>query len=223
VRGKRLAQALFIVPMIGLQILFAAGIWFMISTGMAPALGSIMAQVLALIVAPLVAVGAMVLFIWGEQIRRRVLEYEAVHNVFVSTNKQGEEEETQGHSKTWIITAGKVAIFLADSAGITYRVLLLDVTTTGKVLLIIVFEILAISPWGLGTIFHMLTHRPAEAIARDADIIEDITDAEERMAIANERRRKLYESDKPKLRLLQAPRKKEVFPEAVPNEKQASR
>lgn len=170
---------LILLGVIALETLFGAGIWFMISVGLSPALGAIYANWLALIVAPVIAIMAIVMFCYGHELKRIILEYEAVHGKEWNEDAQVYFEP---HSATWIVNTMKSVVVIADTAGIIYRILLENsVSPLGKILLFIVFEALAISPWLVGTLVHIVAHRPIHAIRADFAYERQVIEANNEM------------------------------------------
>ncbi len=184
---KTAGGALILIGVIGLELLFAAGIWFMIAVGMTPALGDAWSLVLASIAAPVIAILAIVLFVYGPRLKHIILEWEA-------ENGRKYDERYQVYynkpSYTLIVDVMKWIVFAADTAGILYRVSLESVSPVGKLLLIAVFELLAISPFFVGMLVHIVAHRPIAAIKRDAQYIREATEAQNEIDDALETRKR---------------------------------
>lgn len=184
---RTLGGILTLLSVIALEALFAAGIWFMIGVGLQPALGLSWSYVLATIVSPVVAIMAIVLFTYGHQLKSYILDYEAVHGTKYSSEYK---VRFNSPSYTLIVDCMKWFVFLMDSAGIIYRLMLEPIPLPGKFLLGIVLELLALSPWLIGTIVYILANRPAEAIRRDIDYITEVEKAYEDLRSLNEKKRK---------------------------------
>src|SRR5579885_2482623 len=172
---KTVGGALILIGVIGLELLFAAGIWYMIAIGMTPALGDVWSIVLACIAAPVIGILAIVLFVYGPRLKQIILEWEAENGEIWDEDAQVYHNKT---SYTRIVDVMKWIVFLADTAGILYRVSLESVSLGGKLLLIAVFELLAVSPFFVGTLVHIVAHRPIAAIRRDAQYIRDVPQAQ---------------------------------------------
>ncbi len=175
---KTVGGVLILLATIGLESLFAAGIWYMIAVGMYPALGSPFAYILAFIVAPIIGIMAIVMFVYGHRLKQIVLEWEA------QNGKLWDEEHQVYHNKhsyTWFVDAMKWIVLFADTCAICYRILQEPVPWYGQALLAIVFEVLAISPWFVGTLVHIVATRPAYAIKRDVAYIREISEAQDEL------------------------------------------
>ena len=174
---KTIGGALVLIAVIGLEILFSAGIWYMVAVGMAPALGWLSGW-LAGIVAPLIGLMALLMFVWGHRLKDIILEWEAVHG-----KQYDEDHEVYFNtlSYTGIVTGMKWLVLIADTAGILFRVSQESLPWHGYILLFIVFEALAISPWLVGTLVHIVSHRPVEAIRKDVSYARDVVDAQQAM------------------------------------------
>lgn len=164
----------------GLETVFAAGVWYMVGVGLAPALGLAAAEILAWIVSPMIALFGIMLFVFGEQLKKMILEYESVHGESVYAKDNEDDPDIYYNKRSWtgLVTALKWGVFLMDSAGITYRLLETDATLFGRVLLCIFFELLALAPWGVGIILHMVANRPVVSIRSDVAYLRDVTDAQ---------------------------------------------
>lgn len=172
---KTLGGALILIAVIGLETLFSVGVWFMVAVGFVPALGDIGAQILGGLVAPVIGIMALVLFVYSHRLKQLILEWEAENG---DTYNEEHKVYYNKHSHTRILTVMKVVVMLMDSAGIFFRVLQEHIPWYGQTLLIIVFELLAISPWYIGTLVHIVSHRPAYAIRRDVDYMRDVVEAQ---------------------------------------------
>lgn len=172
---RTLGGSLIFLGVAAVEVLFAAGVWFMISVGLAPALGG-WSPVLAFIVAPVIAIMALVMFVYGETLKRIILEYESVHG-------RDYDEDTGVYTNgTWsatkIIGVIKAIVVVADTAGILYRISLeQNVSDTGKILLFIVLECCAVLPWFVGHLVHIVANRPVAGIQRDVQYVKSITAA----------------------------------------------
>lgn len=187
---KTVGGALILVAVIGLETLFSAGIWYMLSVGMYPALGSPVSGILAFIVAPIIGMMALVMFVYGHRLKGVVLEWEAANG-----SEYDEEHEVyyNKHSYTAIVDAMRWIVLIADTAGILYRILQEQrISIVGQILLFIVFEALAVSPWLVGTLVHIVAHRPAAAIRRDVQYTREVIAAQSEMRelIDGQKRRK---------------------------------
>lgn len=175
---KTVGGILILIATIGLETLFGAGIWYMIDVGMQPALGPVWSGLLALIVAPIIGIMAVVMFVSGHRLKQIVLEWEAQHG------KQWNEEHEVYFNKpslTWMVSAIKYIVIAADTGGIAYRVLQEHIPWYGKLLIFFVFEVLAISPWFVGTLVHIVATRPAYAIRREVEYVRDVTGAQDEL------------------------------------------
>lgn len=175
---KTLGGALILIAVIGLEILFSAGIWYMISVGMVPALGDLGASLLALVVAPVIGIMALILFVYSHRLKQLILEWEAENG---DTYDEQHKVYYNKSSHTKIITIMKWIVLIADTGGIIFRVLQTNVPLFGQILLFIVFEMLAIAPWFIGTLVHIVSHRPAYAIRRDVAYMRDVVAAQNEM------------------------------------------
>lgn len=187
---KTVGGILILIAVIGLETLFAAGVWYMISVGMEPALGNPWSGLLAGIVAPMIGVMALVMFVYGDRLKQLILEWEAENGALY-------DEESQVYyndrSYTGIVTAMRWIVLIADTGGIVYRILLVEQASLfGKALLLVVFEALAISPWLVGTLVHIVAHRPAAAIRRDVAYTREVIAAQNEQAdlLASQKRHK---------------------------------
>lgn len=172
---KTIGGALILVAVIGLEALFSVGVWYMIAVGFVPALGDIGAQVLGGLVAPTIGIMALVLFIYSHRLKQLILEWEAENG---DSYNEDHKVYYNKHSHTNILTVMKVVVLLMDSAGIFFRVLQENIPWYGQALLVIVFELLAISPWYIGTLVHIVSHRPAYAIRRDVEYMRNVVEAQ---------------------------------------------
>ncbi len=212
---KTVGGALILIGVIGLELLFAAGIWYMIAIGMTPALGDVWSIVLACIAAPVIGILAIVLFVYGPRLKQIILEWEAENGEIWDEDAQVYHNKT---SYTRIVDVMKWIVFLADTAGILYRVSLESVSLGSKLLLIAVFELLAVSPFFVGTLVHIVAHRPIAAIRRDAQYIRDVTEAQNEIddALATRKRKRIpatarHGGNAPAAQI--APPKSETLPE----------
>src|SRR5437763_8545956 len=118
---RTLGGALIFLGVAAVELLFAAGVWFMVSVGLAPALAG-WSPILAFIVAPVIAVMALVMFVYGDTLKRIILEYESVHG------RDYDEESGVYSNGRWsatkIVEVCKAIVIVADSSGIVYRILL---------------------------------------------------------------------------------------------------
>lgn len=195
---KTVGGALILAAVIGLETLFSAGIWYMIALGMTPALGPLIAGVLGVIVAPVIGIMALVLFVYSHRLKQLITEWEAENG-----NEYNEDAQVyyNKRSYTGIVTCMKWVVLLADTGGIIFRVMQEQgIPIFGQVLLGIVFELLAISPWFVGVLVHIVSHRPAYAIRRDVEYVREVTEAQNEM-------RDLQESQKRKRTPSTAPRR----------------
>lgn len=209
---KTIGGGLILMAVIGLELLFSAGVWYMIRTGMVPALGDIGAILLASIVAPVIGIMALVLFVYSHRLNQLILEWEAengaeydeTHQVYYNKN-----------SLTWMVTLMKWVVLVMDTSGIAFRVLQTQSPWYGQALLFIVFEMLAISPWYIGTLVHIVANRPAYAIRRDVAYMREVIGAQNEMDALNASRKQV----KPE-RIATAPRKEigpaQKSPPAIP-------
>lgn len=199
---KTLGGVLILIAVIGLELLFSTGIWYMISVGFVPALGDLGAMILGLLVAPTIGIMALVLFVYSHRLKQLILEWEAENG-----EAYNEEHEVyyNEHSHTRIVTVMKWIVLIMDSAGIFFRVLQEPIPWYGKALLILVFELLAISPWYIGTLVHIVSHRPAYAIKNDVKYMRNVVEAQK------ERRDLLDSLKRPDKRPATAPRR-EIAP-----------
>jgi hypothetical protein len=183
---KTAGGVLILIAVIGLETLFSAGIWYVISVGMTPALGPVGAPILAALVAPTIGIMALVLFVYSHRLKQMILEWEAENG---DTFDEDHQVYFNKHSHTRIVLWMKWVVFLADSAGIFFRVLQEHIPWYGQGLLIFVFEMLAIAPWYIGTLVHIVSHRPAYAIRRDVAYMRDVVGAQNEMDALNASRR----------------------------------
>jgi len=215
---------LILSVVIGLSLLFGAGIWYMIAVGLLPALGVIGAYLLAWVVAPLVAILSIVMFTHGEQLKNYILDYEHVYGKHAKLDEQGEVlYYFNKPSAGWIITSMKGFVFVMDSAGITYRILMEPITLEGKALLWLVLELLALSPWLIGIVVYMVANRPAGAIRRDVEYLREITAAESEMDTLTQSQKKGAALPAHMRKLLPAPKRETpVFTPALVTEESQS-
>lgn len=199
---KTAGGVLTLIAVIGLEALFSTGIWYMISVGFVPALGTVGAQILGGLVAPTVGIMALVLFVYSHRLKQLILEWEAENGDSYNEDHQVYYNE---RSHTRIVSWMKWIVLLMDSAGIFFRVMQENIPWYGQALLIVVFELLAISPWYIGTLVHIVSHRPAYAIRRDVDYMRNV------VAAQNERRDLLDSLKRPDKRPATAPRR-EIAP-----------
>lgn len=180
---KTVGGILILVAVIGLELLFSAGVWYMVAVGMAPALG-VLAGWLAALVAPLIGLMALLVFVGGHRLHDIILEWEAIHG-----KKYDEDHQVYYNKPSYanIITAIKWLVLIADSAGISFRVFQEHLTWYGYLLLIIVFEALAIAPWLVGILVHIVAHRPAYAIRREVEYVRDVASAQDELKEIHER------------------------------------
>lgn len=172
---KTIGGALILIAVVGLESLFSVGIWYMISVGFVPALGPTGAEILGGLVAPTVGIMALVLFVYSHRLKQLILEWEAENG---DTYNEEHQVYYNRHSHTRIVNWMKIIVLLMDSAGILFRVLQEHIPWYGQALLIVVFELLAISPWYIGTLVHIVSHRPAYAIRRDVNYMRDVVGAQ---------------------------------------------
>ncbi len=167
-----------VIMMILLSSVFGAGVWYMIAVGMYQALGPWGAYGLASIAAPIVAIASVTMFVFGEQIKKNTLDYEHVNG---KIEVRDENDRLIGYKEAWSkanwVMIIKCAVFIMDSMGIWYRVLVEPIDWPGKILLIIFLEILAYIPWPIGQLVYMSAHRPAMAVRRDVDEIIEVASA----------------------------------------------
>lgn len=165
---KTPAGIAILVPIVGLALLFGAGIWFMIGIGMMPVLGMIYAYGLATIVAPLVALLSVLTFVWGKEWQKHIEDYEyhyGAHEVKVDGKVHHYENWI---SRKWFIFIGKIIVLAMDSCGICYRVFVDPISFEGKIFLLIFGHLLAIAPWIIGEVIYAVANRPVSTIRRDA-------------------------------------------------------
>lgn len=185
---RTVGGTLILIAVIALEALFAAGIWYMIGIGLEPALGPGWSYVLATIVAPVVGTMAIVLFVYGHQLKSYILDFEAVNGT-----KYNKEFKVYFNSPSYtlIVDSMKIFVLAMDTAGIVYRLLLEPISLPGKILLFVVLELLALSPWLIGTLVYIVANRPAAAIRRDIDYIRDVNNAYNELKSFEEGKKKL--------------------------------
>ena len=172
---KTAGGILILAAVIGLETLFSAGVWYMISVGMVPALGPVGADILAAIVAPVVGIMALILFVYSHRLVQLILEWEAENGKYYN-----EDHRVYYNKPSYknIVTLMKWVVLLMDTGGIIFRVLQESIPWYGMALLAFVFEMLAISPWGIGILVHIISHRPAYAIRRDVEYMREVYGAQ---------------------------------------------
>src|SRR5215472_7256090 len=162
---KTPAGVAILIPIIGLALLFGAGIWFMIGIGMAGVLGDIYAYVLASIVAPLITILSVLTFVWGKEWAKYIEDHEYHYGAHEVKDKEGKLLHYENHfSRKHFIFIGKLTVFLMDCCGIWYRVLVDPVGLYGKIFLLIFGHLLAIAPWIIGEVVYAVANRPTSAI-----------------------------------------------------------
>lgn len=184
---KTVGGILILIATIGLETLFGAGIWYMIDVGMQPALGPVWSGLLALIVAPIIGIMAVVMFVYGHRLKQIVLEWEAQNGKIWSEEHQVYSNK---RSLTWMVDAIKYIVIAADTGGIIYRVIQEHISIFGMVLIALVFEVLAISPWFVGTLVHIVATRPAYAIRREVGYIREVAAAQDELDAIHQRNKK---------------------------------
>src|SRR5205085_3198030 len=94
-------------------------------------------------------------------------------------------EEHQVYYNKWSyvndVEVMKYIVLFADTCAILYRVLLEPVPWYGKALIAAIFEVLAVSPWFVGRLVHIVATRPAFAIRRDVAYIREVTSAQDEL------------------------------------------
>lgn len=166
---KTPAGIAILIPIIGLAILFAAGIWFMIGIGMGGVLGPLYAYGLASIVAPLIALLSVLTFVWGKEWAKHIEDHEYHYGAHEVKDEDGRLLHYKNKfSRKHFIFLGKLVVLLMDCCGIWYRVLVDPINFWGKVFLLIFGHLLAIAPWIIGEVVYAVANRPVSAIRRDA-------------------------------------------------------
>lgn len=186
---KTLGGSLILIAMIGLDVLFSTGVWYMIAVGLVVVLGSIGAGVMALVVAPTIGIMMLILFMYGQRLKQMIIEWEAENGKYYNEEHRVYYNK---HSLTWMVTCMKVIVTIMDTGGIAFRILQTQAPWYGQALLFLVFEMLAVSPWFIGTLVHIVAHRPAYAIRREVAYVRDVVEAQ------NERRNLLESLKRPK-------------------------
>jgi len=206
-------SGLIVIAMGALAVLFGAGVWFMIGIGLMPALGLLASYGLAFLVAPIVAALSMTMFIYGETLKKHILDWEYQYGSEEVRDEEGAFLHYQNkRSYSGWITAIKWFTLIMDSAGIIYRIIIEPIGWPGRVLLFVVLELLAFLPWPVGRIMYMVANRPAAAVRREVNEIINVADAHSRLQAANEALKKKKVKVPPHMRpALPAPTEEQVF------------